>query len=84
MGRAREPCVTDMGNESDCYIRFSYSISNVLCTYEVKQNKRNNKYTETCLLAFPSLSYKSKCPGALSRKMLLLDHDVIVQTLEIV
>ena len=49
MGRAREPCVTDMGNESDCYIRFSYSISNVLCTYEVKQNKRSNKYTETCL-----------------------------------
>ena len=43
------PGATDMGNESDCYIRFSYSISNVLCTYEVKQNKRSNKYTETCL-----------------------------------
>ena len=40
---------TDMGNESDCYIRFSYNISNVLGTYEVKQNKRSNKYTETCL-----------------------------------
>jgi hypothetical protein len=46
--RARGPCV-HMGSESDCYIRFSYSISNVLCTYEVKQNKRSNKYTETCL-----------------------------------
>jgi hypothetical protein len=43
------PGATDMGNESDCYIRFGYSISNVLCTYEVKQNKRSNKYTETCL-----------------------------------
>ena len=49
MGSWKGPGATDMGNESDCYIRFSYSISNVLCTYEVKQNKRSNKYTETCL-----------------------------------